>query len=139
MLTNALVGATQAPNETQVAAILGPAKKLWDDLLRRLRSDCGTDAAEWGSSSKKLGWSLRVKRKERIVVYVAPHLGYFVASFALGEKAVQAARASTLSSQVMNVIEEAKRYAEGRAVRLDVRSASDLDSVLRVAKIKIAN
>lgn len=139
MVANAFVGAMKAPHEKEVAAILGPGKELWDDLLQRLRGDCRTDAEEWGSSSKKLGWSLRVKRKERIVVYLAPQVGYFIASFALGEKAVEVARASRLPPKVMNVIEEAKRYAEGRAVRLDVRSASDLEGVLRVAKVKIAN
>ena len=53
-----------------------------------------------------------------------PREGYFMASFALGEKAVKAAHESDLPISVLKVIESAKKYAEGRGVRLEVRSAA---------------
>ncbi|MBZ5507255.1 MAG: DUF3788 domain-containing protein [Acidobacteriia bacterium] len=117
---------------------LGPAKKLWSQLLADLTAD-GIDVQEWGSSSKKLGWSLRLKHGDRIIVYLAPCQGCFRASFALGDKAVQAARQSGLPAPVIKIINEAKRYAEGTGLRLDVKTAKDAAVVKKLARIKLEN
>jgi hypothetical protein len=136
--TNAFIGKAKAPSNAELDQALGPAKKIWSQLLADLAAD-GIDVQEWGSSSKKLGWSLRVKRKDRIIVYLAPCQGCFRASFALGDKAVQAARQSGLSPSVLEILDEAKRYAEGNAVRLDVKTAKDAAIVRKLAKAKLEN
>ena len=40
---------------------------------------------------------------------------------------------------MLRLIVESKRYPEGTAVRIDVRSESDLQTVKKLAKIKIEN
>jgi len=59
--------------------------------------------------------------------------------FALGDKAVQAACQSRLPQQVIMIINEAKRYAEGTAVRIDVKKPKDVDIVKRLTAIKLDN
>ena len=59
--------------------------------------------------------------------------------FSLGEKAVKAAHASPLPKAVLGLIDEAKRYAEGRAVRLEVKTKKDREIVKKIAAIKMAN
>ena len=136
--TNAFIGKVKAPSSAELDKALGPAKKIWSQLLAEITAD-GIDVQEWGSSSKKLGWSLRVKRKDRIIVYLAPCQGCFRASFALGDKAVQAARQSGLPLPVIKIIDEAKRYAEGTGLRLDVKTAKDAAVVKKLARIKLEN
>jgi hypothetical protein len=70
---------------------------------------------------------------------MAPCKGYFLASFALGEKAAKAAHESDLPVSVLQVIDNAKKYAEGRGVRLEVRRAEDVRNVGKLAVIKMAN
>jgi hypothetical protein len=70
---------------------------------------------------------------------MTPCQGYFLASFALGEKAVKAAHESNLPAEILDVIDNAPRYAEGRGVRFEVRSAKDVRNVEQIAIIKIAN
>jgi hypothetical protein len=70
---------------------------------------------------------------------MTPCEGYFLASFALGEKAVKVAHASDLPAPVLEVIDGAKKYAEGRGVRLEVRAPEDVRSVEKLAIIKMAN
>ncbi len=70
---------------------------------------------------------------------MAPCQGHFLASFALGEKAVQAAHESALPAAVLEVIDRAQKYAEGRGVRLVVKTARDVRSVETLAAIKMAN
>jgi hypothetical protein len=70
---------------------------------------------------------------------MTPQEGHFLASFALGEKAVTAAHQSTLPGSVIETLDTAKRYAEGRAVRLEVRNTDDVRNVAALALIKAAS
>ena len=46
-----------------------------------------------------------------------------MASFALGEKAMEAARAGGFPPPVMEILADARKYAEGAAVRIEVHTA----------------
>jgi hypothetical protein len=72
-------------------------------------------------------------------MFVTAFIGFFLASFALGERAVRAARQSGLSEQVVKIIDGARKYAEGTAVWLEVKSPGDVDIVERLAAVKLDN
>ena len=139
MVSNAFIGKTAQPNEDELTAVLGRAKPVWDRLLAELAQECGLTAREWNSYSPKAGWSLRLKRGDRNILYLSPGSGCFMASFALGDKAVQTARQSKLPKRVIDIIDSAKRYAEGTAVRLDVSGLRDIAPVKKLAAAKLQN
>lgn len=139
MLINAFLGKTAPPNDDEVAAALGPTKKVWDQLLIELSQECGIDSQEWNSYSRKAGWSLRVKRGGRVIVYLAPSDAAFTASFALGDKALRAAHQSKLPAHIVSILQDAKRYAEGTAVRIEVRSLKDIAPVKTLVIAKLNN
>jgi hypothetical protein len=70
---------------------------------------------------------------------MTPCRGYFRASLALGEKAAAAARAARLPAALLHRIENAPRFPEGRAVRLEVRSSRDLPGIAKIAAIRMAS
>ncbi len=132
MLPNAFIGRTKAPTDEELSAELGEARALWDQLLKEL----ALPLQEWHSYSAKAGWSLRLKAGKRTIVYVTPCQGGLRVSFALGEKAMQAARDSKLPASVMKILDEAPHYAEGTGVRLDVTTKKDLATVKKLAAAK---
>jgi hypothetical protein len=99
----------------------------------------GVADQEWKSSSPKYGWSVRLKLKQRTIVYLAPGEGCFLASFVLGDRAVAAAHKISLPESVVKAIAEAPRYAEGTGVRLIVRKPGDLPAIRKLAEVKLAN
>jgi|SRR5579872_2400721 len=137
-MTNAFAGRSESPSQAEVALALGKSQSLWQDLVSTLKQECQL-TEEWGSSSAKAGWSLRLQSKKRNIVYLAPGKGSFLASFALGDKAIAAARKSKLPARVLKIIAEAKRYAEGTAVRMEVHKPVDVAAVQILAKIKLEN
>jgi hypothetical protein len=139
MVTNAFSGRSEPPTEEELAGELGAAKAVWDRLLAVQAHECDLTGQEWNSYSHKAGWSLRLKRGARNIIYLSPGRGCFVASFALGDKAVRAARESKLPKSVVQVIESAKRYAEGTAVRLEVSRAQDIAAIKKLTAIKLGN
>jgi len=139
MLPNAFIGKRDKPTEDELAAELGPSKTLWDRLVGDLAAESGVTAQEWNSYSPKAGWSLRLKKSERTIVYLVPCRGCFRAAFALGDKAVQAACRSKLPPKVITAIKGAKRYAEGTAVRIVVIRPGDLAVVKKIVAAKLEN
>jgi Protein of unknown function (DUF3788) len=139
MSPSAFLDRGSPPNERALETALGEASGLWAELLARLASEFAPLHEQWSFSGKSHGWILRVRQRQRTVLYMVPCPRYFVASFALGERACRAARASKLPARVLEVIEHAPSYAEGRGVRLEVRNRKDLASVEQLASIKLAN
>lgn len=139
MLQNAFAGEAKQPATAALVRALGESHVLWQRLVDDLTRELHLDGAEWHTSSIKLGWSLRLARKKRNIVYLGPRAGFFVASFALGDKGVRAALNSELPAPVKKIIAQSKRYAEGTAVRIEVRSPEDATIVKVLAKIKIEN
>jgi len=127
------------PTAAAVAKALAGAADLWTDLRKQVASQYDRLAEDWVFSGKNWGWSLRLKHKKRAVLYMTPSTGFFYAGLALGEKAVAAANTSDLPPNLLEIIDGSPKYAEGRGVRLEVRSAADLDNVVKLAAIKMAH
>jgi hypothetical protein len=119
--------------------VLGRSSALWKKLRDHLASEYEPLTEKWNFSGKKWGWALQLKHKKRTVVYMTPCEGYFVVGFALGERAVKAAHASRLPKTALAIIDTATKYAEGRAIRIEVKTKRDLDNIVKLAAIKMAN
>jgi hypothetical protein len=125
------------PQPKDLAATLGKTFVFWNQLRTALETRFGPLSFEWGFTSKSTGWGTRVKTEKRTILYMTPCEGYFLASLALGEKSVKMAHEAKLQVSVLRIIDNAKKYAEGRGVRLEVRSASDVRAVENLAIIKM--
>jgi hypothetical protein len=129
---------TNAPSEGDVAAALGRTNTLWMKVQRDVAGRLPDITTVWGYTSKSTGWGLRVKQGDRVIVYLTPCHRHFLASFALGQRAVEAAHRQKLSPALLAAIDNAPKYAEGRGVRFAVRVAADAKSVVELAMIKAA-
>jgi hypothetical protein len=130
---------TSPPTEKALRQVLGRTTPLWSRLQGDLQSAHGPLVEEWNFAGKAYGWSFRLKQKKRALVYMTPCRGYFLASFALGEKACAAAQAADLPAWLLAIVDAAPKYPEGRGVRIPVKRASDVAGVEKVAAIKAAN
>ena len=139
MLPNAFIDKPKKPTAAELTAALGPSKTLWDQLLAGLADEHNLTVQEWNSYSRKAGWSMRLKLKDRNILYLTPCQGCFFVSFALGDKAVQAARQSGLPQSVIKIIDEAKRYVEGTGVRIEMKKPKDIEIAKKLAAIKLAH
>jgi hypothetical protein len=127
------------PTDVDLESALKGSFVFWNELKEQIASGFTPLTFEWGFTSKSTGWGLRLKHKERIILYMTPCEGHFLASFALGEKAVKAAHGANLPSSVLKIIDSAKKYAEGRGIRLKVTSARDVRNIEELAVIKMSS
>jgi len=134
MEPNAFIGKKTKPTNRELEKALGSAHSLWKELLAKLPL-----SEEWSSYSPKAGWSLKLKKKERTILYLGPCQGSFRAAFVLGGKAIAVAQASDLPERALKLIAEGTKYAEGTAVRLENVGSEDIDVIKKLAAIKMAN
>lgn len=106
-------------------------------LRRHVVRDFAPITEDWVFGGEKHGWALRLKHKERALLYLKPLEGSFRASLALGPRAVEAARVSALPRSVMRLIDEAIEYPEGKAIRIDIHGAADVRVATQLAAIKL--
>jgi hypothetical protein len=92
---------------------------------------------EWGSSSPKLGWSLRLKRGAKIVAYLVPTHDSFRASFVMGDKSIRAALAAGLPRGLEASIRKTRKFAEGTPVHVHVTGPEDILAVRKLAMAKL--
>ena len=139
MALSAFDDKSNQPTPDELAQVLGKSHSLWNELQKEVCSLFSPALVEWGYASKSTGWGMRIKTEKRVIIYMTPCRGYFLASFALGEKAVRAAHDAKLPAKILSAIDAAPKYAEGRGVRIEVRTKSDVKAIAKLAAIKLAN
>ena len=137
---NAFIGKPEQPSPEEISAALGPTASLWNEFVEWMAARLGAGTQEWkGVCVKKYGWSLTLKAKKRTIVYLGPCIGCFRVAFALGDKAVAAAKQTKLPKKILQALADAPRYPEGTGLRLVVNKAADLEAIRKLAEIKLAH
>ncbi len=138
-LPNPFAGWAEKPGDADLAKTLGALKPVWDELVAHVAEAHGADVQVWKSYSVKYGWSMRLLKKKRAIIWLSPATGCFQVLFILGGKAVEAARQCGLPAKVLKALDEAPKYPEGTGLRLVIKSAKDLPAVKKLAAVKAAN
>lgn len=136
MALSAFADKTHEPTDQELKSVLGRAYSAWVRLIELVSERIVPISQIWGFTGANTGWGLRLKRNDRVILYMTPRADCFLVSLALGEKAIAAARARKLPASVQEAIESAPKYAEGRGVRFEIRQAREVPAMATLAEIK---
>jgi hypothetical protein len=132
---NAFPDKTKRPSEKDLTTALGSSAGAWSGLLKYLDEFHAPITEEWKHG--KTGWMLVLKRKTRTVCYLFPGNEHFTVAFVLGAKAVEVMRQSKLPKRIMDAMEAARPYAEGRGFYVECSKPADLRHLLTLVAIKM--
>lgn len=90
-------------------------------------------------SGKKIWWSYRIKDRKRAILYFLPRKETFMVAFVFGQKAFDIIMTSPIRAEIKEDLRSARKYAEGRGVRIQIRDNSILEDIEQLIKIKISN
>lgn len=127
------------PTEEDLIPELGETFSLWQELKDYVMEVYPAGKQEWNFPGKKYGWSFRIKDKRRAILYFLPREGYFKVAFVFGEKALAAILESQVDKKIKTDLQNARKYAEGRGVSIDVLKREDLDDIKSLVEIKMAH
>lgn len=126
------------PVAAELARVLGSCEEVWRELISRMEAAYGPLTEDWSFSGAKYGWSLRLKQKKRVVLYLIPQLNAFLVGIVLGDRALTLLRRDDLGPEVLSLIDEAPRYGEGTGFRIPLASAGDIVDIEVIIEAKMS-
>ncbi len=127
------------PSLYDLKKALGSTYDTWQELADHVVELYPAATKDWKFSGEKFGWSFRVKDKKRVVLYLLPRDKFFKVAFVFGQKATDHILKSGISENIKAELRNAKVYAEGRGIRIDVNDGALTDDIKKLIAIKISN
>ena len=127
------------PNNKMLSFDLENSITYFNRICKFIEVEYGDLKPEWKYYNKKSGWILILFNRKRNVLFIVPRKKYFRTAFTFGEKASDIIFNSELPEAIKKDLLETKKYAEGRTIQIDVKSENDLNNILNLIQIKLAN
>jgi len=127
------------PDSKSFLSAIGETAKLWQKIKSNLENEYGELIEDWKYYGQKTGWLLKVLRKKRNLFFCIPLKGCFRIAFVFGDKAVSAVESSDLPEAIKVELKNARKYAEGRGIRIEVKSSKDVENIQKLIEIKVKN
>jgi hypothetical protein len=78
-------------------------------------------------------------RKKRNLFFFTPFKNYFRITFVFGARAVAEVEKSDLPDGIKETLKNARKYAEGRGLSVEVKSSEDIQIIIKLIAIKVDN
>ncbi len=127
------------PDEEMVNQALGSNYAHLQAIRRFIAEEIGDTTEEWKFYGRKLGWTLKKFYKKRNLFFIGIYKGYFKIAFVFGERAAQNVLDSNIAASLKKELSEARKYAEGRGISINVENENYLDDIKELIRIKVRN
>ena len=127
------------PDQYNLEKKLGITSEFWKELKNHLEENYGPITEDWKFYSQKYGWTLKMLRKKRNLFFFTPLENYFRIVFVFGDKAVAVIEQNDLPKDMIETLKNARKYAEGRGLPIEVKSGADVENIKKLVEIKINN
>ena len=129
----------KVPVNEDLISPLGKTYNLWMTLRDYVYEKYPDGKEDWNYPGKNYGWSFRIKDKKRAIMYFLPREKYFKVAFVFGGKATDYIMDSDISEDIKTDLQNAKVYAEGRGVSINVEDDSNIADIKELVEIKLAH
>jgi len=127
------------PQEDELLKLMGKTYPLRKELISFIEDNFGSLVLEWKYYGQKSGWIQKNLLKKRNLFFFIPHKNNFKVGFVFGDKAVAVIEKSSVSKEIIDELKNAKKYAEGRGLRLAINNKKILEEAKKLVSIKIEN
>ena len=127
------------PTLKELMSRLGSSFIFWEQISQLVLSKYPQAVSEWNYPGQKYGWSFRIKDKKRAIIYLLPLDRLFMVAFVFGDKAVAEIMKAPIAQEIKSELSQARKYAEGRGIRIEVKDDSLLGEIEQLIDIKLNN
>ncbi len=127
------------PNDMMLSQSLAEAQTLLNNIGTFIETKYGGFKPEWKFYNQKSGWIMKMFSLKRNVMFIIPCNEYFKAVFIFGDKATESIMQSNLPDTMKHDLLNAKKYAEGRSIQVDVKNRNDYENIEKLIQIKMEN
>ena len=127
------------PDDDLVAEKIGASFKYLKELKKHIKEKYGITNEEWKFYGQKYGWQLKILLKKRNLLFCIPFEKFFKIVFIFGDRAVKEIEKSTIATNLKSELINARKYAEGRGLSIEVQDHSYMADIQKLIEIKIKN
>jgi len=127
------------PSQKDLKKALGSTFSTWQELQEYAKKSYPDTVEDWNFSSPKYGWSFRVKDKKRVIIYLLPRDRFFKVAMVFGQKATNEILKSHVADIIKQDIQNARVYAEGRGIRIDITDKTLTADIKTLISIKLCH
>jgi hypothetical protein len=139
MDTSTFTNKSSIPSDLDLQESLGKTFHLWKTIEEYVHFKYPGVKEEWHYPGEKYGWGYRLKDPKRVLVYLLPRENCFKIAFVFGQKATMTIMDSNISAEIKKELSDAKVYAEGRGIRIEIKDDAIIEDIKLLIDIKIAN
>lgn len=136
-MSSILIDKSLTPDDRTLSGVLGASFNRWTEIKNSITERHGPTREEWKYYGARSGWVLKLLLKKRNLFFVIPGEKHFTLGFVFGDRAVKTIENSSLPASMIREVKDARRYAEGRGLRIDVRNRTTVNHVLKLVDIKV--
>lgn len=129
----------QKPDDLSLAERLGPSYPYWKEIRTHTSENFDPITEEWKFYGAKYGWQLKTYLKKRNLFFLIPYDSCFKIGFIFGDKAVDAVESSSVAENLKSELRNAKKYAEGRGLAIEIKDGRSIPDIMTLLEIKIKN
>ena len=127
----------EIPNDEKLKEAIDNTYEIWKIIKTKVFELYPSAVKEWNFPGVKYGWSFRIKDKKRAILYFLPREKFFKVAFLFGQKAFNEIMQSGIREAIKSELKEARVYAEGRGIIIDVKDKSILDDIQQLIQTKL--
>ena len=139
MSAYAFIDKNNPPDDRSLSEKVGKAFSVLKEIRKFIRENYGAGSEEWKFYGHKYGWQLKTFLKKRNLFFIIPYQSFFNIVFIFGDRAVQAIRKSDVADCIKSEVVNAKKYAEGRGLSIEVTDDQYLADIKTLIDIKVNN
>jgi hypothetical protein len=126
------------PTDELIFSLIGIRKVFWQEILEKISAKHNDVSYSWNYYMDGHQWLFKYTHKKKTVFWGAiVDTGEFRFTFYFGDKAESAINSSSLPPEIIADFNTAHRFGKLRPISILVNSEQDVDSVLKIADIKI--
>lgn len=125
------------PSEELIFSKIGDKKILWQKIMKYLADNYKDASGTWNYYNDGKQWLFKMVIKKKTIFWLAVTDDAFRITFYFGDKAEPDLIASNLPQKVKDDFLSGKHYGKIRGITTKVTSLADVDTVTKLADIKI--
>jgi len=126
----------EPPDAVRIKEILKDKYLVLEAIRKFIHENIGETVEDWKYYGEKNGWVLKTYLKKRNLFFIGIYDDYFRIAFVFGDKTFKLIMESPVSIKTKKTLNEAKKYAEGRAIHFEVRDDQDLEDIETLIRIQ---
>ena len=126
------------PGDDLIFSLIGDNKKFWQKILKQMLGSYPDVTWNWNWYNDGKQWLFKLVQKKKTIFWAAVLTsGQFRTTFYFGDKAEPLISGSTLPQSIKDNFKNAKKYGAIRGVTILVGSEEDVETVMKLAEIKV--